>query len=152
MAGKQFQRATWRQRIVARGIDVLFLAGLCALLGGNLLPLTISLSVIYLLIGNGLLAGRSIGKRLTGLKVIDARHGGPITPLQDFIRQRYVLFASPLFLLLTAFDESQNCFDKPETFVISAAPVLPKDTETPLEKPAKLQLEAMRKSLERPGR
>lgn len=152
VAGLHYRRAAWRRRIVAGAIDILLLAAFCILLGGPLLALTVPLSIVYLFIGNGLLRGRSIGKRVTGLKIIDARHGVPITPVQDLIRHRYLLFANPLFLALTVFDQSQGSFDKPETFVVAATPVPPDEIQTPREKPAKLQLEAMRKSLERRNR
>jgi uncharacterized RDD family membrane protein YckC len=150
VSGLQYRRATWPRRIVARAIDVAILVSFCALFGGKFLPFTVPLSIVYLFTGNGLLAGRSIGKRLTGLKIIDARHGGPITPVQDFVRHRYLFFYNPIFLLLTAIDTSRGYFDKPETYVVAAKPLSPGEIEVLKEKPGKLDLEAMRKSLERP--
>ena len=79
--------------------------------------------------GDGLLAGRSIGKRLTGLKVIETRHGGPCTIMQDFIRHRYVLFANPIFLILSAYDSSQGWFDTPETYAVRATPLTAEEVE-----------------------
>ena len=150
VGGLLYRRATWPRRIAARAMDVAILVSFCALCGGELLPFTVLLSIVYLFLGNGLLRGRSIGKRMAGLKIIDARHGGSITAVQDFVRHRYLFFYNPIFLLLTAFDASRGYFDKPETYVVPTKPLSPEEIEALKEKPAKLDLEAMRKSLERP--
>ena len=110
VAKQNYQRATWPHRLLARGFDLGPVAMLCILAGSTWLPLTVIVSILYFVIGDGLLAGRSIGKRLTGLKVIETRHGGPCTLTQDFIRHRYVLFTNPIFLVLSAYDSSQGCF------------------------------------------
>ena len=108
---------------------------LCILAGSTRLPLTVIVSILYFVIGDGLLAGRSIGKRLTGLKVIETRHGGPCTLTQDFIRHRYVLFANPIFLILSAYDSSQGCFETPETYVVRATPLTAEEVEVLQPKP-----------------
>lgn len=147
VAGQHFRKASWPRRIVARLIDVLLVATICALSGSSLLLFTLLLSIIYLSIGNSLLAGRSIGKRLTGLKAIDARHGCPVTPIQDLVRCKYILVTSPIFLALNALDESRGCFDKPEAFVVMATPLQAGEIAMLQEKPAKLDLEGMRRSI-----
>ncbi len=146
VAGQYYRRATWPRRIFARGIDLLFFVMLWAMSGEVLRVILSLLFIAYVFIGNGLFR-RSLGKRLAGIKVIDARYGGPITPIQDFVRHRYLFFYNPLFLLLTAYDASQGCFDKPETYVVDATPVTPAEVDTIKEKPAKLDLKAMRKGL-----
>lgn len=148
--GRHYRLATRRRRIAAGAIDLAAVVLLCVPAGATLRLFAALVSIVYLLAGNGLLAGRSLGKRLTGLKVIDARHGGPITPAQDFVRHRYLFYYNPVFLLLTALDASRGYFDKPETYVVNVRALLPEEIEVLKEKPAKLDLEAMRKSLERP--
>ena len=122
--------------------------GICTLAGESLLPITVPLSGVYLLVGNALLRGRSIGKRLTGLKIIDARHGGYCSVGQDLIRHRYLFFYNPIVLLLTAYDVSEGCFETPEIYVVLTSPLTLSERELLREKPAKLDLEGMRTTLE----
>src|SRR4051812_45543145 len=90
VAGQQHSKATWPRRIAARVLDPVLLIAVCTVAGENWLPLTIPLSIIYLLIGNALMRGASVGKRLTGLKIIDATHGRPCSVIQDLVRHRYL--------------------------------------------------------------
>ena len=138
------------RRIASWTIDLLLLASICILLGVTLLPFTIPLAVIYLFLGNGIFGGRNMGKRIMGLKIIDAKHGCAITPLQDLVRHRHALFHSPVFLALAAFDSLQGNFDKPETYVVIAKPLTSDEIAALAEKPAKLDLEGMRRSLQKP--
>jgi len=146
VAGQYYRRATWPRRILARGIDVLLFVIVWSMSGEALRIVVSLLFVGYVFIGNGLFR-RSLGKRIAGIKLIDARYGSPITPVQDFVRHRYLFFYNPLFLLLTAYDASQGCFDKPETYVVHSNPVTPAEIDIMQEKPAKLDLEAMRKGI-----
>jgi uncharacterized RDD family membrane protein YckC len=121
VAGEHYELATWPQRIVAKSIDLVVVV-IIFVVGETIFPSTGYLaSTVYLFSGNGLLLGRSIGKRIVGLRVIDARHGRPISMVQDLVRHRYLLFLNLIFLFLTAYDESQGCFDKPETYVVKAS-------------------------------
>jgi hypothetical protein len=155
VAAQQYRLATWPRRIVARIMDLLLVVEIWITAGTWFLPVGVAISVVlsgvYLLIGNGLLRGRSIGKRLAGLKIIDARHGGPCTVLQDFIRHRYLLFSNPVFLLLTAYDASKGLLEKPELYVVMAEPLTSTETEERKEKPAKLNLAGLRETYQKLG-
>jgi hypothetical protein len=135
VAKRNYRRATWPHRLLARALDLVVLAILCTIAGPAWLPLTVPASLVYSALGDGLLAGRSIGKRLTGLKVIETRHGGPCTLIQDFVRHRYAFFTNPIFLVLSAYDSSQGCFDTPETYVVRAAPLTAEEAERLQPKP-----------------
>src|SRR5437764_14971185 len=144
VAGQQYRKAAWPRRIAARLIDILVVIAVCAIAGENLLVLTVPLSIIYLLLGNGFLRGQSLGKRLSVIKVIDATHGRQCSVIQELVRQRYLFFTSPLFLALNAFDSAQGCFDKPELYVVRTSQFTPEEREAMREKPAKLDLAGMR--------
>jgi hypothetical protein len=135
VAGRNYRRATWPRRLLARGVDLVLLCVACTLAGTMLLPLTVPLSFVYLVLGDGLLAGRSIGKRFTGLKVIETRHGAACTPMQDFVRHRYLFFANPMFLLFSAYDSAQGYFDTPETYVVATTPLASEEVERLKPKP-----------------
>ena len=150
IAGRHYRRATWSRRILAQTIDIVLIIVIIAAGGENLALITVPAAIIYLLCGSGLLGGRSVGKRLTGLKIIDARHGGACSPVQDFVRHRYLFFANPIFLMLSAYDTSQGYFDTPETFVVEANALSTAEEEALREKPARLDLEAMRRRMQRP--
>ncbi len=64
--GKELMQASFLNRAIARTIDFIIVVALCGIIpkAGYLAGL------IYLLIADGLFHGRSIGKRLTGLRVI----------------------------------------------------------------------------------
>lgn len=149
VAGQQYRKATWPRRIGARLIDILLLIIICTLAGESLLPLTFLLSVIYLFIGNALLRGASVGKRLTGLKIVETKHGGPCGVIQDLFRHRYLFFYNPIFLALSAYDSAQGYFDKPELYVVRTAPPIPEERAAQQEKPAKLDLAGMRATLQK---
>src|SRR6201995_1550919 len=91
VAKRNYRRPAWPHRLLARGLDLVVLAIFGTIAGTTWLALIVTVAIVYFAVGDGLLAGRNIGKRLTGLKVIETRHGGPCTLIQDFIRHRYVL-------------------------------------------------------------
>jgi hypothetical protein len=151
VAGQRYSLASWRRRAGAAVLDIAFLAGLISLdavAGEWLLALTIPCALFYAFFGNALLQGATIGKRLMGIKVIDARHGSPCTYMQDFVRHRYLFLGSFLFLVLSAFDSAQGAFSRPEVYLVRTVPPLPSD-ESPPEKPAKLDLAGMKASLQK---
>lgn len=149
IAGQQYRKATWPRRIAARLIDIVIVSGVCTIAGESLLLLTGPISICYLLLGNAVLRGRSVGKRLTGMRIINSKHGGPCSMMQDLIRHRYLFFTNPIFLLLTAYDSSEGYFDEPELYVVLTTPLTLTEREALREKPAKLDLEGMRTTLER---
>jgi RDD family len=149
VAGQQYHKATWPRRIAGRLLDITLLVGACTVAGENFLVITVPLSIVYLLIGDGLLRGASLGKRLTGMKVIDAKHGGPCSIIQDLVRHRYLFFTNPVFLLLTAYDSAQGCFDNPELYIVRTTPLTTAEREARCEKPAKLDLAGMRVTLQK---
>jgi hypothetical protein len=109
-------------------------------------------ALAYLFMGDGILRGQRLGKRLLGLKVIDARHGTPCTPFQDFIRNcgRASVFSyGGLGAILRAYDHAVgNVPAQPEIYVILTRSVTDADRPPapPPEKPAKLDLEGMKGS------
>ncbi|HWB60285.1 MAG TPA: RDD family protein [Chthoniobacteraceae bacterium] len=110
VAGLHYRRATWPRRIAARMIDIAILTAFCVLTGETYRPLAVLLSIIYLFLGNGLLGGRSIGKHIMGIKVIDARHGGAITPAQDFVRHRYLFYYNFIFFAFVRLGRGKGLF------------------------------------------
>lgn len=149
VAGQQYRKATWQRRIIARLIDISLLIVTCTLAGESFLPLTIPLSIIYIFTGNALLRGASVGKRLTGMKIIDAKHGRACGVIQDFFRHRYLFFFNPIFLALSAYDSVQGYFDKPELYVVCTAAPTTEERAALQEKPAKLDLAGMRATLQK---
>lgn len=154
VAGKPFRRASWRRRVVGRLIDLVFLMLVnvaSALVNEPLGVVSMILSGFYLLFGNGLLGGGSIGKRLTGQRVLETRHGGPCSWIQDGMRHKYLFFLSLPFLILLAYDSSQGCFDTPETYVVLAKPLTAAEMETLKEKPARLNLAGLHETMAKMG-
>jgi RDD family protein len=149
IAGQPYRTASWRRRIVARAIDLTLVNFVCAIGGASFALLTLPLSVVYLLAGNALLRGQSLGKRLTAIKVIDAKHGSPCRVVQELIRQRYLFFSNPIFLALTAYDSAQGHLDKPEFYVVGTSEFIPEVSEAPREKPAKLDLAGIQATVQR---
>ncbi len=151
VAGLQYRKASWFLRVVAQMIDVALVFGLCVITARSLALSLIMLlvAVIYLLVGSGLLRGATLGKRLVGIKVMEARHGGPCSVIQDFLRHRYLLFANPVFLLFMAYDSAQGSLDQPETYVVHADPVTIPEVEVVPAKPAKLDLAGMRDAIQK---
>lgn len=76
------------------------------------------------------------------------RHPVDIKPDQPE-KDDNLLFSNPIFLLLTAYDDAQGCFDKPDIYVVSTAPITDAEREVMREKPAKLDLAGMRASLQK---
>lgn len=158
VAGKDYRLARWPRRIMARFIDVAIAIVVCIAVGvaggDDWLTLAIPLTLAYLVLGSALLGGQSLGKRVLGIKVIDAKHGRPCGVMQDIVRQRYLLYYNPLFLALSAFDTAQGYHDQPELYVVRTSEVTASDRaarqEVAKEKPAKLDLAAMRASLQKP--
>lgn len=166
---QQYRVAGWPRRVVARGLDFIFIIGVC-ILGGEYLARMLEMiwllgarsvsgrmavafvlpaGIIYLFLGNGLLKGASLGKRVLGLKVIDARHGGACGVLQDFLRQRYLLNNNPISLVLTFYDSVTDRLFEHETYVVHASPLTVVEREVPPEKPAKLDLAGMGETLKK---
>jgi|GEM_PF-3513159 len=156
-AGTQHYRvAGWLPRVVARVLDIFFIVGVCAV-GGEYLKRAVSkemavacvllVSALYLLIGNGLMKGATLGKRLVGLKVIEARHGGPCGVLKDFLRQRHIFSGNPISMVITFYDSVTERLLEQETHVVHATPLKEAGREVPPEIPAKLNLDGMGETL-----
>jgi hypothetical protein len=145
IAGRQYCKANWSARITGRVIDVVFVMFVVAIFG----PVAWLFGIVYLLFGNAFMGGQTLGRRAAGVKVIDSKEGRPCTFFAELLRQRYLFFANPIFLLLSAYDSSQGYFDKPELYVVRTAPPTSTELERPPEKPAKLDLAGMRASIER---
>ncbi len=146
---QQYAVAGWPQRVVARGLDFMVVMVGCTVggeIGGAFLLLG---GIVYLFIGSGLMKGASLGKRAVGLKVIEARHGGPCSVTQDLTRQYYLFSFNPIFWALRAYDASKGSFAKPETYVVQATPLTAAEREVPPEKPAKLDLAGMGETLKK---
>lgn len=147
----QCRRAGWRQRVLARIVDLgLIMVG--SGIGGDVLGGPIVLAgIVYWFIGSGLMDGASVGKRIMGLRVIDARHGGPCSVMQDLLRHRYLLSLNPVYIALRAYDAAQGHLENAETHVVKAAllTAAEKDavSEVAREKPAKLDLSGMGETL-----
>ncbi len=103
--------------------------------------------LVYVFLGSGLMKGASLGKRAMGLRVIEARHGGPCGLMQDFLRQRYLLSGNPISLVLTFYDSVTDRLGEQETYVVHATPLTAAEREVPPEKPAKLDLAGMGETL-----
>ncbi|MCX6847838.1 MAG: RDD family protein [Verrucomicrobia bacterium] len=166
---QQYRVAGWPRRVVARGLDfVVIIVGCCVageylsqmldmvwLLGARSVSgrmagaFVVPVGIIYLFLGNGLMKGASLGKRVMGLKVIDARHGGPCGVLQDFLRQRYIFSGNPISLVLTFYDSVADRLLEQETYVVHATPLTLVEREVPPEKPAKLDLAGMGETLKK---
>jgi hypothetical protein len=84
-----------------------------------------------------------------GLKVIEARHGGPCGVLQDFLRQRYIFSGNPISVVLTFYDSVTDRLFEQETYVVHATPLTAAEHEVPPEKPAKLDLAGMGDALKK---
>lgn len=149
VAGQQYHKADWPRRILARLVDGMLVFVAWGIFGGWLLLFAVPLGLAYLLMGNALCGGRSLGNRMAGLKVIDAVHGGPCSAIQELVRHRYILFYNPLFVLLTAYDTTQGCFDKPELYVVRDGPLTLEEQEELREKPAHLNLAGLRDTLQK---
>jgi len=157
---EKYYKATWPRRIAARLIDLALVAGVylvAALASGKFLLLAIPVSLLYLVIGNGLFEGASLGKALTGLVVLDAKHGCPCSVIQDLVRQRYLFCFKFPILLFIMLDSAKGEFDKPEVYVVRKRPLTAAEREeaqrarsVSTEKPARLDLAAMRASLQKP--
>ena len=78
-------------RIAAKVIDLL----LAAMLAKLVPPIGMVMGIVYLLVGDGLEGGRSVGKRLLGLRVIHPETREPATTRQSILRNVHlaVLFA-----------------------------------------------------------
>lgn len=167
--GRQYRVAGWQRRVVARALDLVLIMVGCGLGGESLARLldmtrllggrsvsgeaaaafVLPVALFYFFLGNGLLKGASLGKRVVGLKVIEARHGGPCGVLQDFLRQRYFLNTNPISLVLTFYDSVMDRLYEQETYVVEAAPVTVAESEVPPGKPAKLDLAGMGETLKK---
>jgi uncharacterized RDD family membrane protein YckC len=90
----EYRLASLESRIAAKAIDVAFTLGIMqtGALVSMLLKLPVSINVLvsllavaYWLFADGF-AGRSLGKRIIGLKVVDYKHGYPCRFGQSFLR------------------------------------------------------------------
>jgi hypothetical protein len=77
--GKPIRLASWPQRILARTVDLALIIAILAVLPGIFQTLALAICLPYFFIGDGLLQGRNLGKRIVGLKVLDAKHGTACT-------------------------------------------------------------------------
>ena len=81
MSNKQ-KKADLTHRFLAKFIDGLIASAFYLIL----FPVGVLMGVTYLIIADGLFGGRSLGKRIIGLKVINIEDGGRITFKQSMIR------------------------------------------------------------------
>ncbi|MBN8422779.1 MAG: RDD family protein [Verrucomicrobia bacterium] len=154
---QQYRVAGWLPRVVARGLDLLFILMVCigggeclAQVSGKMaVAFVLSAGILYFFLSNSLMRGASLGKRVVGLKVIEARHGGPCGLWQDFLRQRYFLAKNPILLVLTFYDSVTDRLEESETYVVHAVPLTAAEHEVPPEKPAKLDLAGMGETLKK---
>lgn len=150
---QQYRVAGWPQRVVARALDVALIIVGCSVGGVIAGAFVLPVGIVYLFIGSSLLKGASLGKRALGMKVIDARHGGPCSVVQDLLRQSYFFYGNPVFLAFIAYDAAKGSLDKPGTYVVHAAPLTAAEREVsnvvPPEKPAKLDLAGMGDALKK---
>ncbi len=79
-----------RQCVLAWLIDGLVMVGVCVLLG----RLGWVVSVLYILLRDGLFDGQSVGKRIIGLKVVAHEVQRPCTAPDSFVRN--VLWMLPI--------------------------------------------------------
>ncbi len=75
-------KADLTHRLLARFIDFLIGAAFCLVL----YPVGVLMGATYIAIADGLFDGRSLGKRIIGLRVVRAADGGPITFKDSLIR------------------------------------------------------------------
>ena len=146
IAGQQYGKAAWSRRIVAQMIDLALVLFACAMVGKSfvLSLIMIALSTAYFLVGCGLMKGATVGKRLVGIKVLETRHGGPCSVIQEFLRHRYLLFANPVFMLFMAYDSAKGSLEHGETCVVQDMPVKVEEGKVPDSRPARLDLNGMR--------
>ncbi|MBN8420512.1 MAG: RDD family protein [Verrucomicrobia bacterium] len=146
IAGQQYSKAAWSRRIVAQIIDLALVLFACAMVGKSfvLSLIMIALSTAYFLIGSGLMKGATVGKRFVGVKVLETRHGGPCSVVQEFLRHRYLLFANPVFMLFMAYDSAKGSLEPLETCVVQDMLIKVEEGKVPESKPARLDLNGMR--------
>lgn len=153
--GKREYALAPRSRRFFAGVIDLSLAFLPLFASGDYWIVVAPIALAYLFMGDGVLRGQRVGKRICGLKVIDARHGTACTVLQDFTRncgRGSVISYEGIGGLLRAYDHIVgNIPSRPEIYVILTRPVTDADRPAaPLpEKPAVLDLEGMKRSLKK---
>ncbi len=76
------KKADLTHRLLARLIDFLIGAAFCMVL----FPIGVLMGATYIAIADGLLGGRSLGKRVIGLRVVRAEDGSPITFKDSLVR------------------------------------------------------------------
>ncbi|GAB4538176.1 MAG: RDD family protein [Thermodesulfovibrionia bacterium] len=93
---QQDLKANILNRIIARCIDILIAVAFLELLSKT----GYFAGLLYILIADGLLGGRSVGKWLIGLKVIVVETGAPCTYKESIIRNIPIAIGYILFGLL----------------------------------------------------
>lgn len=88
-------KATFLERASAKFIDMAFALILASLLS-PIGPLT---GLVYILIADGLMEGRSIGKLLVGIKVLDQDTGKPCSIHKSVLRNIPFGFAVLMFIV-----------------------------------------------------
>jgi uncharacterized RDD family membrane protein YckC len=76
------KKADLTHRLLARFIDFLIGAAFCMVL----YPIGVLMGATYIAIADGLLGGRSLGKRIIGLRVVHAQDGSPISFKDSLVR------------------------------------------------------------------
>jgi uncharacterized RDD family membrane protein YckC len=76
------KKADLTHRLLARFIDFLIGAAFCLIL----FPVGVVVGATYVAVADGLLGGKSIGKRIIGLRVVHAEDGSPISFKDSLVR------------------------------------------------------------------
>jgi uncharacterized RDD family membrane protein YckC len=76
------KKADLTHRLLARFIDFLIGAAFCLVL----FPVGILMGATYVAVADGLFGGKSIGKRIIGLRVVHADDGSPISFKDSLVR------------------------------------------------------------------
>jgi uncharacterized RDD family membrane protein YckC len=88
-------KATFLERASAKFIDVAF----ALILASVISPIGPAIGFVYSLIADGLMDGRSIGKRLVGIKVIDITTNKPCSIHKSILRNIPFGFALLMFIV-----------------------------------------------------
>ncbi len=88
-------KATFLERASAKFIDVAF----ALILASVISPIGPAIGFVYSLIADGLMDGRSIGKRLVGIKVIDITTNKPCSIQKSILRNIPFGFALLMFIV-----------------------------------------------------
>jgi uncharacterized RDD family membrane protein YckC len=89
------KKASLLLRVVAKAVDYILIA-----LATEMVPKAgFYGGLLYLLISDGLFDGRSVGKRLMGLRVVSSEHGGPCIMKESILRNAFLGAGLLLYLI-----------------------------------------------------